>query len=277
MAVKKEIVKAGFHEALGILLLALCALGILSLFSFDPGDIALLQSPPNAPPTNFIGPAGAWFGFLTFMAFGVSGYLLPAALAYLGLICILKREGRIWPKALWLLAFLVTICCLMELSGGAWSALRARLNTVGAGGVIGDLVARRLLVSLMGAVGTGIFSVALMLVSLTMLFEVHPVAAGRAVSGWFAAMYEKFEEKRKGRLDRIEQLEEQARDVAKKKTRLERAVKTFERATSLQEAASVSEPAPAPPPARRTEPRTETAPAPEREPAPLAPAPPPAE
>ena len=58
---------------------------ILALVSYDLGDIAVLQTPPNDPPLNFIGPVGAWFGFvappvdmLAGMGALVLGYLVCA-------------------------------------------------------------------------------------------------------------------------------------------------------------------------------------------------------
>lgn len=274
MAVKKETVRAGFHEAMGIVLLAACIIGILSLFSFDPKDIALLRNPPNDPPSNFIGPVGAWFGFLTFMTFGVCGYLVPAAFAYLGLLCFYRRDGRIWPKAVWLLAMFVTLCCLMELGPGAWRGLTEKINSVGAGGALGDVVGRRVLVSLMGSVGTGILAVALFLVSLVMIFEVNPAVLVGEVRAWIAARRESLAAERREQLPRVEQLKEESRDLLKKQSKLERAVKTYERATAMQDKAE--EPASVAPASRRApkaEPKPETAKPlaaePEREPEPI--------
>ncbi len=48
-------------------LLASGLLSLLSLLSYHPGDVGFLQSPPNDPPNNFIGPAGALFAFAGFM------------------------------------------------------------------------------------------------------------------------------------------------------------------------------------------------------------------
>jgi S-DNA-T family DNA segregation ATPase FtsK/SpoIIIE len=224
MAVKKETIRAGWHEATGVLLIFACVVGLLSVFSYDPGDIGLLREPPQDPPSNFIGQLGAWFGFLTFMLFGVVGYLVPATFAYLGLLSLFKREGRIWPKALWLLVFLLAATVLVDLGSGPWEGMRSRLNIGGAGGVLGDVVATRCLTGLMGTVGTAIFGVAVLLVSLIMLFEVHPVELGRHLSAHVAAFRQKLEERRVSRLDRQQQLVEEERDVAKKRRRLEKSV-----------------------------------------------------
>ncbi len=246
MPVKKESVRAGFHEVTGMVLLAVCVLGILSLFSYDPQDVSLLHSPPNSPPSNFIGPVGAWLGFLTFMTFGVGGYLVPAALAYLGLLCFYRRDSRIWPKVIWTMVVFLALCCLLELGSGAWEALTAKINSVGAGGVAGDIVGRHLLVGLMGSVGAGIVCVALLLVSLVMLFEISPTAVVNRSREWIAARMEKRKARRRDQMDDVSKIEDETRELSKRQTRLERAVKTYERATAMQEKpAAADEPAPA--------------------------------
>ena len=224
MAVKKEIVRTGWREAVGILLLAGCAIGILSVYSFDPGDIALLKNPPNDPAVTFIGPVGAMFGFLTFMTLGVCGYLFPAGLAYIGLLCLFKREGRVWPKAVWMLALLLSLAVIVELQGGAWTTLQRHLNVGSAGGMAGHLIGTRLLVSLMGTVGTGILAVAVMLISLVLLFDIKPVLVGRQAWDYLKGALERLEIWRRSRLDKLEQLAEEERDVAKRRRRLEQAI-----------------------------------------------------
>jgi S-DNA-T family DNA segregation ATPase FtsK/SpoIIIE len=246
MAVKKEITRTGWQEVAGILLLALCVLGILSLFSYDPQDVSALTNPPNAPPANFIGPVGAWFGFLSFILFGVCGYLVPAGLAYVGLLCLFKREGRIWTKALWMLGLLLAITALVDMSPLTWEALREKVNAGSAGGLLGDLLTRRTLVSLLGSVGTAILGIAVLLVSFVMLFEVRPVLLAHQVWDFLLDQYERFETWRKSRLDRQEQLLEEQREVEKRRKRLEEAMKGQDTppAATVRRVAKTREPAP---------------------------------
>ena len=224
MAVKKEIVRTGWREAMGILLLAGCIIGLLSVYYFDPHDIAALAQPPNNPVVNFIGPMGAGFAFLTFMTLGVCGYLFPAGLAYVGLLCLFKREGRVWPKAVWMLTLLVALACLVELKPETWEALRGRLNIGSPGGLAGYLLSTKLFVSLMGSVGTAILGVAMVLVSLVLLFDVKPVVVGRQIWAYLVALIERVEAWRRSRLDAMGQMAEEERDLAKKRRRLEQSL-----------------------------------------------------
>ena len=109
MAVKKEIMRTGWREAWGILFLAFCVLTLLSLISYQPGDISLVKSPPNDPAVNFIGPMGAWLAFFTLMTLGAGGYFFPLALGVFGALLIFKREGWVWPKTIWLLLILLCL------------------------------------------------------------------------------------------------------------------------------------------------------------------------
>ncbi|MFH0908385.1 MAG: DNA translocase FtsK [bacterium] len=226
MAVKKTIVRTGWQEALGITLLAVCVLGILSLFSYEPRDIASLMSPPNRPPVNFIGPVGAWFAFISFMSFGVCGYLVPAVLAYIGLLCIFKREGRIWPKAVWMTLLLLAVTMLIELKPEGWEALRAKLNIGSAGGSFGDLLTRRLFVGLMGQVGAAILAITVMVVGVVLLFDIHPVAIAHTLWDGAVHLVQRVDLWRKSRLDRKRLLEEEEKDVAKRRRRLEQVIKS---------------------------------------------------
>ncbi|MDD5455263.1 MAG: DNA translocase FtsK 4TM domain-containing protein, partial [Candidatus Ratteibacteria bacterium] len=50
-------------EITSIVLLGIVVLVFLSVVSFSPGDLSILQNPPNRPAHNVIGIAGAWIGF----------------------------------------------------------------------------------------------------------------------------------------------------------------------------------------------------------------------
>ena len=105
----------GRREMAGIALMtASLALG-LSLLSYSPGDISLYQFPVNEPPENFIGPVGAWSGFLVFMGFGVVGGLLPFVLAALGVTALMRPDVSLGPKIGWSTLLLVSMILLVEL------------------------------------------------------------------------------------------------------------------------------------------------------------------
>lgn len=225
MAVKKITARSGWLEVSGILLLTLSILSLLALFSFDPGDITVFKTPPNDPPANFIGPVGAWFAFLLFMGLGVAGYLAPLSFAYSGLVCLFKREGRIWTKVVWSLVSLLAVSALLELNGAAWAERRAHLNVGSAGGLVGELLTVRSMVFLWGPIGTGILMTAVLVIGLILMMEIRPGTVMRHAWELILAGYDRWEAARKARLDRLRQLEEEQRELAKRRKRLEEAMR----------------------------------------------------
>lgn len=234
MAVKKEIARSGGQEILGIALLAVSVLSLLSLFSYEAGDLAYLQVPPNDPPHNFIGPVGAWFSFLSFMGWGVSGYILPAIFSYLGLICLFKREGRLWPKFAWSGVLMVAAAALMELNAATWEGVRERLNAGGAGGAVGEVMAGRFLIPLLGRVGAGVLMTATLLIGLVMLIDIHPGMLMRHAWAYLQAAWGRLQAARQARMDRLQQMEAEQEQLAKRRRRLEDAVRESEAAPKVR-------------------------------------------
>ncbi|MDD5706093.1 MAG: DNA translocase FtsK 4TM domain-containing protein, partial [Kiritimatiellae bacterium] len=76
---------------LGFLLLPLTDFPLLSLISYDYRDIGALNAPPNDPPNNLIGIAGAWSTYPGYMLFGLGVWLLPA---WMALLCLLMASGH---------------------------------------------------------------------------------------------------------------------------------------------------------------------------------------
>ena len=97
----------GLRLTWGIVLTAVCLFLALSLFSYDWQDIGLLRAPPNAPPNNLIGPVGAWLSFVLFTAFGVGAYLVPWLCLFLGVLLVLSRNEKVWPRIGWCVAFML--------------------------------------------------------------------------------------------------------------------------------------------------------------------------
>ncbi len=246
MAVKKEITRSGWLEVAGILSATMGLLVLLALLSYDPRDVSVLQFPPSDPPVNFIGPMGAWAAFLAFMGLGVAGYLVPFTLFYCGLICLFKREGRLWTKVVWALVVLLSIASLLDLNAGGWAEWRGRLNVGSPGGLLGELLTSRSLVYLWGPIGTGILMTALLVIGLIMMLEVRPGVLLRSAWGLILSGYDRWEVARKARLDRLRQLEEEQREVAKKRRRLEEAMRVPEQQPSVRVRRKQPEVEPAP-------------------------------
>jgi S-DNA-T family DNA segregation ATPase FtsK/SpoIIIE len=245
MAVKKEIIRTGWREAWGILFQALWILLLLSLMSYHAEDISLNQSPPNDPALNFIGPTGAWTAFCLFSLLGMGAYLAPLLLAVVGLMLIFKREGRVWPKAVWMFLILLSIICLLELQPDLWAQLTSRLNIDSPGGLLGRLVGDYFLVELMGIMGAGIVAVSILMVSAVLLLDVRPVAVFHYLGTLWEKLCMRIEVALAARRDLKTQLEKEEKEIAKRRRRLEEVMKEQEK-TMEEEEEEKEEKAPAP-------------------------------
>lgn len=243
MAVKKEVMRSGWSEAAGIILMALGVLILLGLLSYDWRDISLLSEPPNQPPTNFIGPAGAWFSYGLFFVAGLSGYLFPAGLMYVGLFMLVRPDGSTGRRFGWLTGLILAVAIFLELNAPVWRDSCASLNIAFAGGLLGELITRRMLVELIGTVGTGITATALLVVSAVMLLEVHPAVLWMRATKGVGWLIEKFQEWRRGRMDRQALLEEEQKKIAQMRRKLEESMQV---ATATKPARPRRQPEPPP-------------------------------
>ncbi|HEU5070342.1 MAG TPA: DNA translocase FtsK [Verrucomicrobiae bacterium] len=130
----------GFNDVVGIVLLGAAALLLVALFSYDWHDIASnAVSSQKQPVQNAIGPLGAHLAYAAFFVFGVSGYLLPFVLLFLGLGCFFEMFAYLRRRWLWTIVMMVSLMGLFHQMDG-WSLmsrLRVNLNAPSAGGLIG--------------------------------------------------------------------------------------------------------------------------------------------
>ncbi len=229
MVAKKKETKSGWNEAGGVVLVLLGVLLTLSFLSYTPDDISILKSPPNHPASNFIGPAGAYSVFALFMTIGVAGYLMPVMMVIFGILYILKREEGAWIRWFCLLFIIIALSCVLEIWQRPCIPLMEGLNISSAGGVIGYHVGRCLLVRLIGEVGTLIVGFGAIVVGLLLMPGLHPFVPFRVLGEWCAKLYHAINAWILKRMDRVEQLRREAKDVAQKRERLERAMEREER------------------------------------------------
>ena len=169
---QSEPVRSKKKEAVGILLVALCAWSFFCFFSYRPEYAPALNSPPEATsPSGFI---GVWFAYIGLSSFGVGGYLIPFALLVGSLLMTLRSYERAWPKWSWLLAGLLSISSLMEYQEVIWGPLIQKMNLVSPGGVLGQMLAIRSLGRWIGYAGASIFFVAVLFLSILQLTGMHP-------------------------------------------------------------------------------------------------------
>ena len=250
MAVKKEVMRSGWLEAAGIIIMALGVLLLLGLLSYDWRDISSLKTPPNDPPSNFIGPVGAWTSYILLFITGLAAYLIPAGLLYVGLFTLLKPDVGMGRRFGWLTGLIISISLFLSLNTASWMETCKSINIAFPGGIFGELIVQRMLIGFIGGVGTGIFASALFLVSVVMLLEVHPAVLWMKVTGFFVLTGEKITAWRRKRMDQQALLEEEERRLAALRQKLEKSIKApVEKPARTRR---VTEPAPAPEPEPET-------------------------
>src|SRR6478752_2996493 len=75
----------GFHDIIGVALLAAALLLLVAQVSFDRCDLSSNLNPPNRPAHNWIGPLGAQVAHASFLVFGFAAYMLPWLMIAFGL------------------------------------------------------------------------------------------------------------------------------------------------------------------------------------------------
>lgn len=169
-----ESVRSPRREAIGVILLALCLLSFLSVFSFNWEDLGALNSPPVRPPHNLVGPFGAWFAGVGFFMFGIAGYLMPLVLLTGGLLMTLRSYQRTWPTWSWLVCLLISLASLLEYQPTLWGRTVTKLNLTSPGGLFGQLLGIRTLGAWIGHTGAGIIFVTAMILAVLQLTGMHP-------------------------------------------------------------------------------------------------------
>ncbi|MDW8344948.1 MAG: DNA translocase FtsK [Verrucomicrobiae bacterium] len=159
------------REIWAVVLVGSSLLLLLSLVSYHPFDVGNAASGGREPIRNFVGPVGAWIGYLTFSTWGLASYVLMVVVGAIGVMLLLGREvpwrGKVWAGVLLLVASAVLLH-LLGLEGA-----RRALNLPSAGGFVGlfvgDFFSR-----LVGRAGTWISFAAAYVVALILLVNFTP-------------------------------------------------------------------------------------------------------
>jgi S-DNA-T family DNA segregation ATPase FtsK/SpoIIIE len=215
---------SGAREIWAVVLVGLALLLLLSLISYDPYDVGNAAATGSQPIRNFIGPVGAWIGFVTFATFGLGAYVLMLVLAGIGVILLLGKDlpwrGKIGAGLL----LLIASDCLLHLAG--LESARKSLNLPNAGGFLGMFIGG-FFQRLLGTVGTLIIFVVAYIVSLILLVNLRP-------SYWVALSVttaQDFWQKFRGapKPDVRGELREQERDIRVKEFEVDRELARKER------------------------------------------------
>lgn len=190
-------------EVVGILLIAVGLLLFLSLVSYSPADLPgwgflnPFADPSGADGHNLIGPVGGILGFLQILLFGAAGAFISVGLIWFGVSRI--AFGHVgWIRLL--IGFGVVL-----LSGAAWLhsanfffvnwAQNCRIT--GPGGVMGAALGGQILESVIGRIGTLIFTGATYLVAVLLLTGQQPVRFTRSCIKALVKRFREWREVRK--------------------------------------------------------------------------------
>ncbi len=189
------------NEVLGILLCGGGALLLLSLVSYSPHDLPNLPGlgggdAPEGGSINWIGPVGAFLGYLLLMAFGAAAYLLPLTMIWMG-VAKLAFDARASIRT-WL------GCGVFILSGASLMGVQNLMllnwadanGLIGAGGWSGYWLGTRCLEALLNKPGAILVLICIYLVSLILLTGLHPVEFSRGVFNYIKTWLQQRRERR---------------------------------------------------------------------------------
>jgi S-DNA-T family DNA segregation ATPase FtsK/SpoIIIE len=200
-----------FKQVIGFLWLSLYIVTLLSLLSYDPGDLGFNSWPPNPNPSNFIGDVGAGVAGMLYIGFGFGAYLVPL----LSLCCcgasFLGIEIRWKWKPLWLLLFLASSCALLDLQPYGRDWIRHLANIDSTGGIVGSYIIH--LTVPFGSVGAGVLFTTIFGISAIYLFNVNPVMTVLNAFSFYREWKIRSEEERLAKAPPKEQLEAQQRRI----------------------------------------------------------------
>jgi S-DNA-T family DNA segregation ATPase FtsK/SpoIIIE len=232
--VARSVKSNAWNEVFALILLGAGTLLFLALISYTPRDVPSWiwfsqVSSPNKPAQNFIGPFGAIVAGFSYMMTGAASYLLAVVLLGFGGAKLFNPKLRITPRIGWIALFIVSGACLLQLQTSHLQGWRTLFNIPGAGGWIGYVIGKKLLLTWMGGVGSMILLTGLYVASLILMTGLRPIHIVRqSVAGSRQAMVAFGEWRLKRRLrksDLKERIEISQQELAKQQRVIEKQLK----------------------------------------------------
>ncbi len=184
---KKNDRKPWPNEVLGILLCGAAILLLLSLVSYSPHDLPHLPGMGGGAEAaersnvNWIGPVGAFLGYVFLMGFGAAAYLIPLSMLWLGLAKLVVDARPSWRTWLGCGVFGLSAAALLGVQNLFLLDWADRNYLTGAGGGAGYWMGTRFLEALLNKPGAILVLFCVYLVSLILLTGLHPIAFSRGV------------------------------------------------------------------------------------------------
>jgi DNA segregation ATPase FtsK/SpoIIIE, S-DNA-T family len=178
--VARTIKNTAWNEVFALLLLGAGTLLFLALISYAPKDLPSWVpfshiSPPNRPAQNFIGPFGAIIAGFSYLMIGAASYLLAVVLLGFGGAKLFNTRLRVMPRVVWIVFFIVSGACLLQLQTQHLQGWRTAFNIQGPGGWVGYALGKKLLQTWMGGVGSVILLTGVYVSSLILMTGLRPI------------------------------------------------------------------------------------------------------
>ena len=172
---KKEFEISNSH-LISIGLIGLGLIYLLSLISFSLNDLPTWvpfshTTNPTRPATNFIGPPGAVWAGISFYTFGITSYLIPVMLIWLGSKRLFKLENLSKFEIVGFGLFLISGSCLLHYQ--SWFLQSGHFNISGTGGIIGEFIGEKL-TGMTGNVGSSLIMLTAYCSGGMLITRVHP-------------------------------------------------------------------------------------------------------
>ena len=239
-----------WNEVCAIVLLGFGTLLFLALISYTPKDLPSwvpwsYLSPPNHPAQNFIGWFGAVLASICYFLIGAASYLIPAILLGFGAVKLFHSSLRITRRLAWILLFLVSGACLLQLQTRHFLGWKNAFNIAGPGGWIGFVLGNNVLLSSTGEIGSLILLSGIYIATLILMTGLRPIHVVRqsaaATAGAIKKMHAWRMERKLRKADLKGQLEISHKELAKQRRLLEKRLKKKGAPVPEPEQATVAE------------------------------------
>jgi S-DNA-T family DNA segregation ATPase FtsK/SpoIIIE len=178
--VARTVKSNAWNEVFALILLGVGTLLFLALISYTPKDVPSWIwfsqfSSPNRPAQNFIGPFGAIIAGFSYLMLGAASYLLAVVLLGFGGAKLFHGKLRVVPRLGWIVLFIVSGACLLQLQTQHLQGWRTLFNIPGPGGWVGYFIGKKLLLTWMGGVGSMILLAGIYVSSLILMTGLRPI------------------------------------------------------------------------------------------------------
>ena len=185
----RSVKNSAWNEVFALILLGVGTLLFLALVSYNPKDLPSwvpwsYLSPPNRPAQNFIGPFGAIFASIFYFLIGAASYLLAAILLGFGAAKLFHSTLHLTKRIPWIVLFLASGACLLQLQTSHFLGWKKHFNIPGAGGWVGYVFGKTLLLNSMGNVGSLVLLIGVYIATLILMTGLRPIHVVRqTISG----------------------------------------------------------------------------------------------